>query len=82
MPGCDPHVALGVEIDLAPDQFAAGVVADRHEHAGGGQLGGLAGLRVAQGETCHAGLAVHLDDLGVEAEVDLLVGLRPLEHDA
>src|SRR5882724_2251067 len=32
-PADGPHVAFGVRVDLADDQLAARVVADRHEHA-------------------------------------------------
>ena len=47
--GCvDLHVTLVVQVDLALEQLAARVVADRDEHAGHVEHLGLAGLHVAQ----------------------------------
>src|SRR6476661_4540060 len=64
----DEHVALGVELDDALDQLVAGVVADRDEQPGDGQLAGLAGDGVAQGDAGQLVLAVDGVDRAVPGE--------------
>ena len=63
---CD--VAVVVELDLAADQVRAGIVADRDEHAGDGELGLFAGDGVAQAQAGDLGLALDLGDRGVGQE--------------
>src|SRR5689334_12907057 len=69
------HVALVVELELAAEELAARLVADRHEHPRGRQLALLAGRDVAHADA--ADLAAAVEDLGhdgVPGHLDLRVG--------
>src|SRR5690606_3393408 len=79
--GVDDQVPVGVGLQLAGEQLAARVVADRDEQAGDLQRGRLTGLVVADGQAGDAVLAADARDLAVPQELDLLVGERPLLHD-
>src|ERR1700754_4864753 len=78
----DLDVAGLIGVDLTPHELAAGVVADRDEHAGHLEDGLLSGVRVAQLQTRDAALAENFDDLGVGAPVNLRLVLGALQHDA
>jgi hypothetical protein len=75
-------VPLVVQVDLAPEELAARVVADRHEDPGHVERGLLARGGVPQLD--RGDLAVLADDLGdhgVPPDGDLRVGQCPLRHD-
>src|SRR4051812_17605697 len=75
-------VALVVQLDLAPEEFAARVVPDRDEDPGHTEGGLLAGLGVANLDPTD--LATIVEDLGhhrVPGDLDLRVRQRPLGHD-
>src|SRR6478609_1700151 len=77
----DEHVALGVELDDALDELVARVVPDGDEQARDGQLAGLAGDGVAQGDPGELALTVDGVDGAVPREADLGVGVGALGHD-
>ena len=77
----DLEVALVVQVELALEQLGARVVADRDEQAGDRELGGLAGLEVAQRQAGElAASPVDLGDLAVPDELDLRVGEGAVLH--
>jgi hypothetical protein len=79
--GVDEQVPVGVGLQLAGEELAARVVADRDEQAGDLQRGRLTGLRVPDGHAGDAVVAADAGDLAVPQELDLLVGERALLHD-
>ncbi|GAB2873163.1 hypothetical protein GCM10022245_05030 [Streptomyces mayteni] len=75
------EVALGVEVELAGEQFDARVVADGDEEAGDRKREGLAGAGAAQGQPGELAVgALDLGDLAVPDELDLGVGEGALLH--
>src|ERR1700761_4295621 len=80
-PALDLEVTLGVNGELAVEQFAARLVADCDEHAADRKHGLLAGVHVPHPQPGELPLAFHGDDVAVPLELDLRVGERPLLHD-
>src|SRR4051794_8587401 len=75
------EIAHRVHVEPAPEDLRVRSIADRDEHAVEGQLARLARARVAQSHTLDLVLAEDFLDLDVRADVDLLIGLGPVEHD-
>src|SRR5215210_9033900 len=71
----DLDVALVVQLELAGEQLAAGVVADRHEQPAHGQGLGAAARHVGELHGVHGALAQDVGDLLAECPADLLVVL-------
>src|SRR5690606_6374887 len=76
----DENVAVLVEAHLPGNQFGSRVVTDRDEQCGDVESALGPGHRIAQADAGDLLVAKHDADLGVQQELDLLVGHGPLLH--
>jgi hypothetical protein len=74
-------VAVVIQLELALEQGAVGLVPDGHEEAGHAELGFLARDGVTQVDAPYLGVALNAADHGIPAEVDLGVFEGALLHD-